>query len=72
MPALGALVALRMEPNNGRATFYKVERFDIGRFKTEKGGRKVWWHSTRGTSDPARLRKHYDIWWCSVPEFDGV
>ena len=72
MPPIGALVALRLAPNNGRATFYREERYDIGRFKTETGGRKAWWHGSRGVDNPTRLRQHYDIWWCRVNEFDGL
>lgn len=70
-PALDQLVALRMLPPNGRATFYKDAKYDIGRFQTETHmSRKLWWHGTRGTNDPARMKKHYDIWWCPVQPFN--
>lgn len=72
MPPIGSLAALRMTPTNGRSTFYHEERYDIGRFKTEEKGRKAWWHGSRGVDNPTRLRKHYDIWWCPVAEFDGI
>jgi len=71
MPPAGATVALRMVPNNNRATFYTRERRDIGFFKQQEGGRKFWWHGCRGTEDPKQMRAHYDIWWCRVPDFDG-
>lgn len=73
MPAIGALVALRLTPTNGRATFYREERYEIGRFKTDEGSRKAWWVTTSASGrDPVKLRKHYDIWWCPVHEFDGA
>lgn len=71
-PEVGALTALRMTPNNGRATFYRSERYDIGYLEADDGGRKLWWHSTCGTSDFKRWKQHYDIWWCPVAEFDGI
>jgi len=72
-PRPGELVALRMMPNNGRATFYSSERYDIGYFKAdERCGKKLWLHGSRGTDDPARLKQHYDIWWCPVAPFDGI
>ena len=72
-PRMGDLVALRMTPNNKHATFYRKERYEIGHFKSdERCGKKVWWHSSSGVNDPARLKQHYDIWWCPVPEYDGI
>lgn len=72
-PNPGELVALRMSPSNGHAKFYSSERYDIGCFKTDERStsKKPWWHGCRGTDDPTRLKKHYDIWWCPVAEFDG-
>lgn len=72
-PRVGQLVALRMEPNNGRATFYKSERYDIGSFREDERSKskKLWWYGNHGNSDPSGLKKHYDIWWCPVAEFDG-
>lgn len=71
-PDVDQLVALRMLPNNGRATFYKDAEYDIGRFQTEVGKpRKLWWSGTHGTRDPVRMKKHYDIWWCPVQPFDS-
>lgn len=32
--------------------------------------KKLWWHGTRGVDNPTRLRKHYDIWWIPIREFD--
>jgi len=65
------LVALLLKPSNGKA-FCKRGRYDIGEFKYDpKGGRKLWWHGTCGCEDPAGLKKHYEIWWCPVTEFDG-
>lgn len=70
-PAPDQLVALRMVPNNGSATFYKDAKYDIGRFQTETARkRKLWWNGTCGTHDPARMKKHYDIWWCPVQPFN--
>lgn len=70
-PAVDQLVALRMLPNNGSATFYKDAAYDIGKFQTENDrSRKLWWSGTHGTKDPARMKKHYVIWWCPVQPFD--
>lgn len=74
-PTPERLVAIRKVPVSGRATFYNSEQYDIGCFKQESrvpGSRKLWWHGTRGPQDPARMKKHYDIWWCPVQEFDGL
>lgn len=73
MPPLNTLAALCLRPVNGRAVFYRSEQYEIGRFQRESDDRrgKVWWHSSRGVNDPARMRKHYDIWWCPIPNFDG-
>lgn len=72
-PAVGQLAALRLVPNNGRASLYAREKYDIGEFHRDpQTGRKLWWHGTRGCEDPVRLRKHYEIWWCPVHEFDGI
>ncbi len=70
-PAAGELVALRLAPNNSRATFYKSERFEIGRFEFDRDGKKLWWRHSRGADDPIGLKRHYDIWWCRVPPYDG-
>lgn len=72
-PEQGELTALRMVPSNGRATYYASERYDIGMFWRDErsSSRKLWWHSTRGVDSIPRLKKHYDIWWCPVAEFDG-
>lgn len=68
-PAPEELVALRLIPCSGRATFYKSPRYDIGVFKLDPNtGRKLWWHGTHGCEDPIRLKKHYDIRWCQVPD----
>lgn len=72
MPPLNTLTALCLRPVNGRSTLYRSEQYDIGHFQAETGRRKLWWHGTRAASDPVRMRKHYDIWWCPVPEFDGI
>ena len=36
-----------------------------------ENSRKLWWHGTHSTQDPTRMKKHYVIWWCPVPEYDG-
>lgn len=72
-PRAGMLVALRMEPTNGAARFFGTARYDIGTFETESmnsKSKKLWWHGTRGVDNPTRLRKHYDIWWIPIREFD--
>lgn len=70
-PAVDQLVALRMLPSNGSATFYKDAKYDIGKFQTETDkSRKLWWCGTCGTQDPVRMKKHYVIWWCPVYPFD--
>lgn len=72
-PATGQLTALRLLPNIGRETLNPTEKYDIGRFcRDPQTGRKVWWHGTHGREDPVRIKKHYDIWWCPVYEFDGI
>jgi hypothetical protein len=71
-PEVGALAALRMTPNNDRATFYRSEKYEIGHFELDRDGKKLWWHHSSGTSDPTRLKQHYDIWWCYVTPFDGI
>lgn len=71
-PAVDQLVALRMIPNNGSATFYKDAKYDIGKFQTETDkSRKLWWHGRCGSQDPVRMKKHYNIWWCPLPSFDS-
>lgn len=69
-PAPGLLVALRMVPTKEKATFYSREKYDIGRFWADGTtvGRKLWWHGTRGTEDPVKLKSHYEIWWCIIPQ----
>lgn len=70
-PRPDQLVALRLTPTGSRATYYRDKRYDIGTFRADPNtGRKLWWHGTSGCEDPARLRKHYEIWWCEVPAFD--
>ena len=72
-PRAGMLVALRMEPTNGAARFFGTAHYDIGTFETESmnsKSKKLWWHGTRGVDNPTRLRKHYDIWWIPIREFD--
>lgn len=72
-PEAGQLTAFRMIPSNGRATYYAKERYDIGTFWRDErsNSRKLWWHGSQGANDIARLKKHYDIWWLPVAEFDG-
>lgn len=71
-PQTDQLVALRMTPTKGNATFYRSERYDAGCFKPDsRSGRKLWWHGTHGCEDPTRMKQHYEIWWCPVPEYDG-
>lgn len=71
-PEIDTLIALRMVPNNARATFYRSEQYEIGHFILDRNGKKLWWTHSHGTSDPARLKQHYDIWWCYVEPFDGI
>lgn len=71
-PNVDQLVALRMLPNNGSATFYKDAKYDIGRFQMETDkSRKLWWSGCHGTQDPAKMKRHYNIWWCPVQRFDS-
>lgn len=72
MPPPNSLAVLYLQPVNTRSNFYACDRYETGRFQYDSGGRKLWWHSSRGVNDPVRMRKHYDIWWCPVPEFDGI
>lgn len=72
MPPVGALTVLRLIPKNGISAHYRTEQYEVGRFKIPDGGRKAWWCTTSASGrDPVRLRKHYEIWWCLVPDFDG-
>ena len=71
-PKVDALVALHFSPNNARATFYQNEDYQIGHFILDRNGKKLWWQHSRGTSDPTRLKHHYDIWWRYVEPFDGI
>lgn len=70
-PSANALVALHLISTNGRSAYYK---YDIGCFKSDSrsNSRKLWWHGVYSVQDPARMKKHYTIWWCPVTEFDGV
>lgn len=70
MPPPDTLVVLYLRPikNSG---FYDSEQYEIGCFKVGTGQRKLWWQSMRNVNDPVKMRRHYDIWWCAVPEFDG-
>jgi hypothetical protein len=70
-PKNGELVAMRLIPNNARATFYRIDKYDIGHFEQDEHGRKLWWHGTYGTHSPSGLKKHYDIWWCYVTPFQS-
>lgn len=73
-PQPDTLVALRMVPTNCASTYswYRNERHDIGQFHAEDSQRKLWFRGSRGISDPVKMRKHFDIWWCYVPAFDGI
>lgn len=69
-PQPGQLTALRLIPSNDRSAFYSREQYDIGTFQADpQTGRKLWWHGAHGTQDPTRMKKHYTIWWCEVPDF---
>lgn len=71
-PEHGQLVALWIIEKHAPHPAFKGEWRDIGRFCTEKStGKKLWWRGMRGTEDPVRLKKRYDIWWCPVCEFDA-
>ena len=71
-PSVGQLVALRLAPINSDSPFYNADKYDIGRFAHDaQTGRKLWWHGTHGCHDPIRMKKHYEIWWCPVADFDA-
>lgn len=71
-PVTGEMVIIRMIPINERSLYYNDEKYDIGCFKEDfKTGRKLWWHGAKGIKDPITMKKHYEIWWCIMPEFDG-
>lgn len=73
-PAADVLVALYLNPTNGRSTCYRRIEYDIGCFKPDSrdNSQKLWWHGKRCVQDPTRMKNHYTIWWCPVTEFDGV
>lgn len=69
-PMPGQLVVLYMAPINERATFYNLEKYDIGRFEPDKyDAKKILWHGARGLGDPVKMRQHYTIWWHETDEF---
>jgi len=73
-PPEGMLVALRLDPKDKASVRYGKETYDIGRFQRDArnpASRKQWWHGASRLCDPVEMRKHYDIRWCPVPEYDG-
>lgn len=38
-PKIGELVAMRLIPNNSRATFYSSEKYEIGHFGIDRDGK---------------------------------
>ncbi|WP_294854312.1 hypothetical protein [uncultured Oscillibacter sp.] len=72
-PEAGCLTALRLIPSRGRTAYLGRVRYDVGTFKRDErsDSRKLWWHGDRGVEDVGGMKKHYDIWWLPVAEFDG-
>lgn len=71
-PEAGAIVVLYLMPNNKHSTFYRTNRYDIGQFEQPDSNRKLWWHGTRGTVNPVKLKQHYDIWWYYAIPFNII
>lgn len=73
-PSADMLVALYLDPTNGRSRCYRGIEYDIGCFKpdSQPNSRKLWWHGTHGTQDPTHMKKHYMICWCPVEEYTGL
>ena len=73
-PGPDELVALRLVRKTG--LFCGTgERYQIGYLQPDprSTSKKLWWHEGNwGSDDPARLKQHYDIWWCPVAPFDGI
>lgn len=69
-PHESTLVVVRMEPKNGRATFYRGVRNEAGCF--ERDGGKLLWRGTSIRRYATDLKQHYELWWCYMPEFDGM
>ncbi len=70
-PDEGALFALRMVSKT-QSTLANGERYDTGKLKLDREGKKLWLHHASGISDPVRLKQSYDIWWCYINPFDGI
>ena len=56
-PPADMLVALYLDPTNGRSTCYRRIEYDIGSFKPDSrdNSRKLWWHGTHSTQDPTQI-----------------
>lgn len=69
-PRDGELVALKLIPAGSRARSFDRTQYDIGVFRPDAVTKspKPWWHGTHGVDDPARMRKHHDIWWYPLPD----
>ena len=72
-PPLDTLVALRLVPL-GIDGMFDSGYYEAGYFSRDERNpksRKIWWFSRGSSHDPVRMKKHYDIWWCVIPQFDG-
>jgi hypothetical protein len=71
MPKENQLVALHMEPLDGKRWGYNAPQYEVGYFKME--GRKWYWHrGPHSCSDPVTMKRNYEIWWTEMPLFDGM
>jgi hypothetical protein len=71
-PDVDTLVALRIVPKDRRAAFAYGDGYDIGKFETDRGGKKLWFRHSHGVSDPVRMKKQCNVWWCYLAPFDGI
>ena len=55
-PQEGRLTALYMSERQGTRHEYQIGKF-------RKDGRKLWWASAGGISDPVIMNRSYEIWW---------
>lgn len=70
---MDTLVILRLVPL-GIDKMFDLGYYEAGYFRRDEKdpkSRKVWWYSKGSDHDPVRMKKHYDLWWCIAPVFDG-
>lgn len=69
-PREGTIVVVRMEPKNEREAYYHLDKTDAGSFEPHDS--KLYWKGSSVHRYATELKKHYNLWWCYMPEFDGA